>query len=919
MATHVQPTRLSSNIRRMLAGLRWRIRAYVFLEGLLLAIVWLAITFIAEISIDYGLVAVGSNELPWIVRFVALGVISGVLVYILWRWILRRTFVRLADHSMAVLLERRFIDFHDSLVTAVEMAEHPDHAEQFDLDMLAHTTDEAKSEVGRVRLSRVFNLFPLLLSGVLALALALPIGLAAFLFPSEMLLGFNRVYLLSNEPWPRRTNLEVAGINVIHASTRTGEVRTQHLKFRDNLVRVAKGANVELQVVAHGGRYEKPEVVEMYYWTSDEGSSRARLTRIVSGAGKDENDLHIYSDKPLHGVLSTIEFYVRGADYHTQQYKIEVVESPVIVTPVEMYCVFPGYMVDEALSIGLPRTMQVAPGASVPMGTELVVRAKASKPLKDARVVDAQSREELRPTIYRRVPLLDKLAGKTIPVTIALPPIRHQVEHDQPGAAVPRQETVAVSFDEPVAVFNRANGERVSLAAVDKRYYLVDPTTKQKTPLDAPLPVHVQVPALGDDPEKNLVEGLLQPEVEHRPQIEIPVAALNNDLILDIHLLDDDDVPSHDPFKLFVSATPDAAPKVDTRLRGISTVVTPNVRIPVVGEVLDDYGVARAWFDVERNTTALLTEDVTVGDGGKIDAALDFQAMREHEGAGRIELVPEDTLVVSIKAEDRFDLADHPNVGNGDRYQLKVVTEDQLLAYLARQEQTMREILEHAREEMEREHDALIRSKAPDALGSALTPEPGDPTGSEPGDATAAEAGESPASAEPGDTAPADDRPPEVRVRERRVLRVQQALLQSSKSRQEVRGVAEGFASIREELINNRVDAKDHMERLDVHVYKPLVYITDEMFPELDRLLRDLEEKVDQPDPFVEAAPEAIAQTEKILIEIDKVLTNLERFEGYNELVELLRGIINEQQGLIDDTKSEQTRSVLKELEGLEN
>jgi hypothetical protein len=901
MATNVQPVQLSAEIRRLLAGLRWRIRAYVLLEGLLLAVVWVAMTFIAEVSIDYGLVLVGASELPWLVRLLALVVVSSVLAYIVWRWILRRAFVRLADHSMAVLLERRFISFHDSLVTAVEMAEHPDHAQQFNLEMLAHTTGEARSEVDRVRLARVFNLFPLVFSGLLALALATPIGLYAGFFTPHFLQGVERVYLLSNEPWPRRTNIEVLGVDVIHASTRTGEIRTQRLAFKDKVLHVAKGANLELHVAAHGDGYQKPEWIEMYYW-SDEGSDRVRMTR-VSASGELGDDVHLYAEKPLRGVLSTVQFDVRGADHRLDGYRIEVVDSPVIVG-VDMHCVFPRYMVDEKLSLGLPRTIALTPGASLPMGTQVTLRALSNKPLKDARVVDGQSREELRPVIYRRVPLLDEATGKAVNVTIALPPLRKRVTYSRPGSASgPQEETVAVSFDEPAPVFDRATGKRISVLAVDKRFYLVDAKSGKRTPLDKPLAVQVEVAALGTDQKTNRVDGMLQPEVKHRPRIEVPVAALNADLMLDIHLQDEDDVLSQDPHRLFVSATADTAPQVDVVLRGIGTVVTPNVRIPMAGKVTDDYGVAGAWFEVERNGSPLLREDIALGEAGKIEAALDFKEKRERQPQdGRVELSPEDALVVTVRAEDRYDLADQPNVGGGDRYQLKVVTEDQLLAYLARQEQTMREILEHAREEMEREHDALLRSKSPDALGAEGASEPGE-AGAEPDDQPAA----------------VDNRSPAEKVQGRRLLRVQQALSQSGKSRQEVRGVAEGFASIREELINNRVDAKDHMDRLQNDVYQPLVYIADDMFTELDRRLKQLEEQVEKPDEFVASSDGAIKQVEDILVEIDKVLVKLEKFEGYNELVELLRGLINEQQGLIDETKSEQTRSVLKELEDLSN
>ena len=77
-----------------------------------------------------------------------------VLAYVIYRWIFRRAFVRMPDHSMAVLLERRFGQFHDSLVTAVELAEQPGHAEQFNQDMLAHTRQEAQSRTADVRVRR---------------------------------------------------------------------------------------------------------------------------------------------------------------------------------------------------------------------------------------------------------------------------------------------------------------------------------------------------------------------------------------------------------------------------------------------------------------------------------------------------------------------------------------------------------------------------------------------------------------------------------------------------------------------------------------------------------------------------------------------------------------------------------------------
>ena len=107
---------------RLLAGLRWRIRLYVWLEGLALAVIWLGLMFWISLGLDYLPVLVGASEMPAVARGVLLVGTAAVLAWLLYQFVLRRAFVRLADRSMALLLERKFTGFHDSLVTAVEMA-----------------------------------------------------------------------------------------------------------------------------------------------------------------------------------------------------------------------------------------------------------------------------------------------------------------------------------------------------------------------------------------------------------------------------------------------------------------------------------------------------------------------------------------------------------------------------------------------------------------------------------------------------------------------------------------------------------------------------------------------------------------------------------------------------------------------------
>ena len=134
---------LSPRIRDMLRGLRWRIRAYTFVHGVCLAVCWLVAMFWFALACDYGPVWMGASEMPRAARAVLLGIAGIGTAFILYRWVVRRTFVHLADHSMAVLLERQHGQFRDSLLTSVEMYEHPDHAADFNQEMLAHASAEA--------------------------------------------------------------------------------------------------------------------------------------------------------------------------------------------------------------------------------------------------------------------------------------------------------------------------------------------------------------------------------------------------------------------------------------------------------------------------------------------------------------------------------------------------------------------------------------------------------------------------------------------------------------------------------------------------------------------------------------------------------------------------------------------------------
>src|SRR5262249_9620714 len=177
---------------------------------------------------------------------------AGVAVAaILYRWIGRRAFVPLGDRSLALLLERRFDKFHDSLVTAVEMADLPGHASVFSRELLARTTDEARAGADSVSYLHVFNITALLQK----LALAILVGGSLFglyaVNANALERAAQRLYLLSDVPWPRSAKIEVVGIEIIRRlAPNDDSPRTVTIPFDHNVVKVARGTNVSLKVRA---------------------------------------------------------------------------------------------------------------------------------------------------------------------------------------------------------------------------------------------------------------------------------------------------------------------------------------------------------------------------------------------------------------------------------------------------------------------------------------------------------------------------------------------------------------------------------------------------------------------------------------------------------------------------------------------
>src|SRR5262249_47481764 len=156
---------------------RLRIRGYVWSEGLAAVTVVLGVAFWSSLAFDWLF------EPPWQFRAMMMAVVAAIIGYVIDRFILRRVFRPIDDKNLAVLLERRFRDYQDSLLTTVELGARPEHAGQFNPQMLARTRREAARRSENVRLADVFRLSPLMRKLGLAAALAVSVVAFAILAP----------------------------------------------------------------------------------------------------------------------------------------------------------------------------------------------------------------------------------------------------------------------------------------------------------------------------------------------------------------------------------------------------------------------------------------------------------------------------------------------------------------------------------------------------------------------------------------------------------------------------------------------------------------------------------------------------------------------------------------------------------------
>lgn len=382
---------------------------------------------------------------------------------------------------------------------------------------------------------------------------------------------------------------------------------------------------------------------------------------------------------------------------------------------------------------------------------------------------------------------------------------------------------------------------------------------------------------------------------ENPAEFTFDLGRIKGDRVLMLTMHDADGVENHDPFRLAVSSLPDQPPEVNVQLRGIGSAVTPQARIPFAGRLIDDYALEESWFEYEIDDADPQRRPLRTQPDGlanlRMTEPFDLAEADPATSRPRVELKAGQKFTLSVQARDAFDLGDAPHVGGSARFQLDVVTPSELRALLEKRELGLRQRFEAIYEKMVGVRDLIGRIDL--AAGAASASDSAGSAGS---------AG-----------SPEEPLTPERR-RERDVARIGGSRQSATQLAFETSGVAEGFDEILAELVNNRVDTEELSQRLGQGISEPLKEIGGELLPHFEEQLGALQTLLAADSTeTAQSLAAAKAQAQEIVDAMKRALDRMLELESYNELVELLRGIVSDQNELREETLRQQ-REKLRDL-----
>ncbi|MCH2114768.1 MAG: hypothetical protein MK171_07665 [Pirellulales bacterium] len=368
MSTAYVPLKMPKRVHRKMRYLRWLVRLYVGLEGLAAVVLVLGLAFWLGLALDW------TFEPKPALRLVGMLVVLGAVGYVAQRFLFSRATAELPNTRLALLVERKYPELQQGLVTTVEAAQQQRTGPVGNRALLRQTSQHASEAMSSIYLLDIFHYRPLIWK--LLAALTIVASVAAFAVLRADAFGFWLTRLqLSSAPWPRQVELSVVGFRLHEGGLVANVARDDDFELRA-FASIVDGHSV-------------PELVEVRYTLLDSRRGRHAMTQVgeaVPGREKAQ-EFHFR----FKNITEDMSFDVVGGDGRVRGLRLHVVERPRILRMV-LECQYPSYMQRSS------RSVPFRGRAELPEGTRAVCRVEANKALRSV-VVHEPARQQDLPVV----------------------------------------------------------------------------------------------------------------------------------------------------------------------------------------------------------------------------------------------------------------------------------------------------------------------------------------------------------------------------------------------------------------------------------------------------------------------------------------------------------------------------------------
>jgi hypothetical protein len=371
------PPKVQALIRRV----RFRLRRDAVATGVLLTVCFAAVVFWVTTTLDIGWFLLQHLELPVGLRAILLGVMLPAVLWLLASRVCFPLLRRVRDLDIALILERRFPQFQDRLITSIETSKGLPVEGPLTRPMLEMSIHEAEALAETVVSDEIFDISSVKRLSLFAGGLLLSLLVTAIAQP-QLLTRWWSAFVLCDETYHERTtDLKMVAI------AQPGDRAVEFVPADDQLLyRHPRGADLELEMfVPDGGPTEGqdwivPDRVRVDVVRADGSRSRTYVSPTSS------------SNRKFRFVVTRLQepiiVELLAGDYRSRTpYHVDVVNPPGI-DGIVLKCVYPEYT-----GWNQQRETSISVNGSevqLPIGTLFELTATSSKALRGVRIVSDQ-------------------------------------------------------------------------------------------------------------------------------------------------------------------------------------------------------------------------------------------------------------------------------------------------------------------------------------------------------------------------------------------------------------------------------------------------------------------------------------------------------------------------------------------------